>query len=196
MKRGSFLLPFGKRGNLHLPFVFPLNPFSTLTRRQRVLPKAARFIYNPHVGIGAGAVAADDLDAGMRPQPGGEGLRRAVGQQINRAVALEVDDDATVAPPAASAPVVDADDAWRRWHHGRVGVVDESQQRHATHANALVRRQPCARFPAKRVDDALERRAHVVRPPPVDGDELRQPLAEDLALAGCDRAGEAPRLDL
>jgi len=90
MKRGSFLLPFGKRGNLHLPFVFPLNPFSTLTRRQRVLPKAARFIYNPHIGVGPGAVAADDLDAGMRAQPGGERLRRAVRQQINRAVALEV----------------------------------------------------------------------------------------------------------
>ncbi len=193
MKRGSFLLPFGKRGNLHLPFVFPLNPFSTLTRRQRVLPKAARFIYNPHVGISAGAVTTNDRDAGMRAQPDGEGLRRAVGQQINRAVAFEVDDDATVATPAPSAPIVDADDA-RRCRHGRVGV-NEAQQRHATHANTLVRRQSCTRFPAKRADDALERCAHVVRPPPVDGDKPRQPLTEDLALAGFDRAGEAPRLD-
>jgi len=42
------------------------------------------------VGIGPGAVATNDRDAGMRAQPGGEGLRRAVGQQINRAVALEI----------------------------------------------------------------------------------------------------------
>ncbi len=128
----------------------------------------------------------------MRAQPGGERLRRAVRQQINRAVAL--DDDATVAPPAASAPVVDTDDAWRRCLHGR-GGVEEAQQRHATHPNTLVRRQSCTRFPAQRADDALERRTHVVRPPPVDGDEPRQPLTEDLALAGFDRAGEAPRLD-
>ena len=173
----------------------PTHPVCRPQKRQRVLPIAAEFIFNSHVGIGAGAVATNDRDAGMRAQPGGEGLRRAVGQQIDRAVALEVDDDAAVASPPASAPVVDADDARRRCLYGRVGV-DEAQPRHATHPNALVTRQPCARFPAERPDDAPERRADIVRPPPIDGDERRQPLAEDLALTGFDGAGEAPRLDL
>jgi len=146
------------------------------------------------VGIGPAAVATDDLATGMRPQPRREGLRRAVGEQINGAVPFEIDDDAAVASPPASAPVVDANDARRRRLHGRVGV-NQPQQRHAAHADALVMRQPYARFPAKRVDDAPERRAHVGRPPPVDGDERGQPLAEDLARTRCDGAGEAPRLD-
>jgi len=51
------------------------------------------------VGIGPGAVAANDLDAGMRPQPGGEGLRRTVGQQINRAVAFEYDSETFAQEP-------------------------------------------------------------------------------------------------
>jgi len=55
---------------------------SDLDRLRSPLPRA--------IGIGAGAVATNDLDAGMRPQPGGEGLRRAVGQQIDGAVAFEV----------------------------------------------------------------------------------------------------------
>jgi len=73
--------------------------------------------------------------------------------------------------------------------------VDQPQQRHAAHADALVTRQPRARFPAERPDDAPECRAYVVRPPAIDGDERRQPLAEDLALTRYDPAGEAPRLD-
>jgi len=55
---------------------------SNLDRLRRALARA--------VGISAGAVTTNDLDAGMRAQPDGEGLRRAVGQQINRAVAFEV----------------------------------------------------------------------------------------------------------
>src|SRR4051812_18176531 len=54
------------------------------------------------VGKGAGPVAGDDLDAGMRLQPGGDGLSRAVGQQIDRLVGtLEIDDNCAVAPAAA-----------------------------------------------------------------------------------------------
>ena len=34
------------------------------------------------VGKGAGPVTGDDLDAGMRLEPGGDGLGRAVGQQV------------------------------------------------------------------------------------------------------------------
>src|SRR3954468_12817930 len=46
------------------------------------------------VGKGTGPVAGDDLDAGMRLQPGGDGLGTAVGKQIDRLVGtLEINDN-------------------------------------------------------------------------------------------------------
>ena len=53
----------------------------------------------PHaVGIVAGPIPGDDLDAGMRLQPRLDSLRPAVTQQINRLVLiLQIDDDGAVA---------------------------------------------------------------------------------------------------
>ena len=42
------------------------------------------------VGVGTGAVAADDLDAGMALEPGRQRLGLPVGQQVDDAAALEV----------------------------------------------------------------------------------------------------------
>jgi len=109
MKRGSFLLPFGKRGNLHLPFVFPLNPFSTLTRRQRVLPKAARFIYNPHLPVRVPAVAAHHVDGRVQRQPRCPRVGGTLWQQVHGPMAHEVADDRPVCPPLAPREVIDAD---------------------------------------------------------------------------------------
>ena len=45
------------------------------------------------VGVGAGPIADDDLDRRMIPQPRGQGLGRAVGQQVDAAPALEITQD-------------------------------------------------------------------------------------------------------
>ena len=63
------------------------------------------------------------LDGGLRAQPVAQRLGLPVGQQVDDAASLEVDDDRAVGLPAAQRPVVDADDPRRL--HGR--------QRQASH---------------------------------------------------------------
>src|SRR3954447_21842369 len=93
------------------------------------------------VGEGAGAVAGDDLDAGMRLQPGGDGLGRAVGQQVDWLVgALEMYDNGAVAPAAAPGPVIDTDDARRRWRLDGNGP-DQTQKRVAADRHGEQARQ-------------------------------------------------------
>ena len=66
-------------------------------------------------GVFGRAVARHYLDGGLRAQPGRHRLGLPVGQQIDDAASLQVDDDRAVGLPAAQGPVVDADDP-RRLH--------------------------------------------------------------------------------
>jgi hypothetical protein len=65
---------------------------------------------SPHaVGIVAGPIAGDDLDAGMRLQPCLDSLGLAVTQKIDwPIIILQIDDDGAVASAATPCPVVDA----------------------------------------------------------------------------------------
>ena len=49
------------------------------------------------IGVGAGTIADDDLDRRMVLEPRGQGLGRAVGQQVDPAPALEITEDRAVA---------------------------------------------------------------------------------------------------
>src|SRR5262249_3344022 len=58
-------------------------------------------------------VPADDLDPGMGLQPGGEGVRRALRQQVHRPAALQVAEDRAVALALLPGPVIDTQDPHR-----------------------------------------------------------------------------------
>jgi hypothetical protein len=93
-----------------------------LQRGRRSLPGA--------LGVGAGAVAADHLGAGMGLQPGGEGGGVAVGQQVDRAAGGHVDQHRAVVVAAAEGEVVHAK------HRDRLDLgvgqgADQAQQRAA-----------------------------------------------------------------
>ena len=72
------------------------------------------------LGVGAGAIARDDLHSGVIPQPGREGLGLSIRQQVHHLVPLEVDQDRPVAMTAAPSPIVDAQHARG---HQRCGVA-------------------------------------------------------------------------
>jgi hypothetical protein len=63
------------------------------------------------VGVGAGTIAADHVDAGVLTQPGCQALGRAVRQQLDRPATLEVHEDRPIALAPPPGPVVDAEDA-------------------------------------------------------------------------------------
>ena len=58
------------------------------------------------IGVGAAAIAADHLGAGVFAQPRDERLGAAVRQEVDDAAPLEVAKDGAVAPAAAPRPVV------------------------------------------------------------------------------------------
>jgi hypothetical protein len=62
-----------------------------------------------------GAIAADDLDVRMVPQPSRQGLGRAVRQHVHRTVRLHVHEHRAVGVTAAERELVDANDPeWAR----------------------------------------------------------------------------------
>jgi hypothetical protein len=74
------------------------------------------------IGVGAGTITSDDLDARMGFHPCGNSVALAVGQQVDGTVALEIDQNGAVALAAAPSPVVDADDTWRSDRRHRLGA--------------------------------------------------------------------------
>jgi hypothetical protein len=82
------------------------------------------------VGVAARPVPADQLGARALGQPGGERVSRPLGQDIDRAAALHVDQDRAVAVAAAQRELIDAQHPRRRAHH-RIGQgADQADQRH------------------------------------------------------------------
>ena len=67
----------------------------------------------PAHGIVLPAIAAEDLDPHMLLEPGSQGFRRAIREQINRTMPLEIHKDRAVAPALALGPIIDAEHACR-----------------------------------------------------------------------------------
>ena len=151
----------------------------------------------PHaVGIVAGPIAGDDLDAGMRLQPRLDSLGLAVPQQIDRPVfILQIDDDGAVASAATPCPVVDADDArGRRYRHG--SHPDQAQQGVAADRHGKPARQAGAGLTAGMQSDAALRLGKADGPPNPRQGHLRQAFGEDPARAPGSGAAKATDLKI
>ena len=58
----------------------------------------------------------------MRAEPGGDGLRQAILQEIHGAALLEIDDNRAIAAPLAVGPVVDTNHVGGWWRSGLIGT--------------------------------------------------------------------------
>lgn len=137
------------------------------------------------------AVACHEPDLRLAAEPGGPGLGRAVGQQIDGTTTFEIDHDGPVGSTLAQRPVVDADDMRpldRRQRH----PPDRTQQRRGTDRHGQVREQPGGRLTAER-ETGLS--LGLDEPPGalgVAGEQMREALGEGVAGAGRVAAVEAP----
>lgn len=146
------------------------------------------------IGVGAGAVARDDLDAGMAVQPCPDRLRVAVRQHVDRTVALQIDDQRAVALPSAPRPIVDADDVWRR-HRGQWRRSDQAQKRVAADRHGQARCQAGAGLASCAEGDvALSLGKTGGSPHPRQG--CRQALGKNAARALGSRAPETSDLQV
>lgn len=72
------------------------------------------------LGVGAGAVAGDDGDAGVRHESCRQGVSAAVGQQVDDPPTLQIAQDGAVAMPLTPSPIVHAQHGDRRaWFRRR-----------------------------------------------------------------------------
>lgn len=70
------------------------------------------------LAVSGGTVPANDLGAGMRSEPGGEGVALAVGQDVDDAAGFDVDQQRAVPLSLLEREVVDTEDARRPFWDG------------------------------------------------------------------------------
>ena len=151
----------------------------------------------PHaVGMAAGPIAGDDLDAGMRLQPRLDSLSLAVTQQINRSVLiLQIDDNGAIASTTTPCPVINADDARGRRFRDR-NRPDQAQQGVAADRHGKPACQAGAGFTAGMQSYAALRVAEADGPPNPRQGHLRQLFSKDPARAPGSGAAKAADLKI
>ncbi len=143
------------------------------------------------LGVGAAAVAGNDLDAGMLLQPGGQGLSLTVREQVDHAAAFQVHQDRPILLAFALRPVVHPEHAGRP-SVARRGLLQPAQEGVAAGAHSQTVDQPRPRFSPQFVGDGCQRRGEAVRAPGVRLEHPREALGEDAARAVRRVAVEAP----
>jgi len=116
----------------------------------------------------------------MLAQPRGQRLRRAIGQEVDDLLRLQVDQDRAVGPPASLRPIVDTQHAHRPCRRGRRGA-HEPQERAPTDRQPPRRRVPCPRRSPQGKPRALEFVALACGAPTPRCDQSGQALSEDRA---------------
>jgi len=96
------------------------------------------------IGVARAPVAGDHLHTRMGAQPGCKAVRLAVGQQVDDAVAFQVNEDRAVTLATLPGPVIDPEHARRRGGRRRRATTDEAEQGRAAHRRADPLGQACA----------------------------------------------------
>jgi hypothetical protein len=162
-----FLDPFGE--------VVPQMPaISDLDRLGRAAAGA--------VGVGTGPVAADDLGAGMRLQPGSKRLRLPVLQQVDRPVGGHVHQHGAVDPATPERKIIHT----QHGHLVDLGVgqrAQQPQQRVAAGRQPKPTGQPRTGAACQRQADGLQHPLKQRGSPGIPGGQPRDLLGERASLA-------------
>ena len=152
-----------------------VEPIDDLDRLRRPLP-------NP-LGIETTAIAADDLDARVRLQPLRDRGGRALREQIQHVMALEITDNGPEPSASPPGPFVEPDHpGGRKEREGR--TMDQTHDRPITPRYAQGAREPRARTAAHREAHVPEGRTHAQTVAATDRDEGRKPLGKNPLRTG------------
>ena len=150
--------------------------------------EAVRDLHRPRraaagaLGVGAGAVAGDHVDAGVLAQPSRERARLAVGQQRHRTTPVEVHQHGAVGVPLAQRPVIDAQGGrGGELRHGR--RPDQAQQRAAARCHPQRVAEASTGGPAQREAHGRETVGQPCRPACPWGGDAGQAFGEDAPRA-------------
>src|SRR5579885_649158 len=121
------------------------------------------------------AVTTDPLDPWMVLEPPGKGLGTAVGQQINRAMPLQIDQDRPVGAPAPEGKIINPQDAWSS-RGGRPGAFGEAQEGIGADRHPHLIHKTLAGLTAERDGDQIQDGFQACRSARMSGQDLGQPL--------------------
>ena len=97
------------------------------------------------VGVEGTAIPTDDRHRGMLGQPGRQTVRRALGQEVEHLMVLQIDEDGAIALPPPPRPLIDANDLRRRGGRRR-GRLHQPQEGGGTASGSP--RRAASRAPA------------------------------------------------
>jgi hypothetical protein len=100
------------------------------------------------LGIHICPVSGDDLNAGMVAQPSGESLGLAIRQQVDDPVALEVDENGSIAAGAAPRPLINTKNPRCRCRLRR-SLPDQAEQGVGARRQGQPAGEPCAGLAAE-----------------------------------------------
>lgn len=149
------------------------------------------------VGVGAGAVAADDLHTGVLLEPGGQGVGGAVGQDVDRSSRADVDQDGAVDPALTQVEVVHAQHGRAVMEGGLGRGADQSDQRHPTDRQGQACGQARTGAAAQRQRDPPQRLAGPDAAAAIADGQMRHLLGEGDPVACVVEAEESvnPQVD-
>jgi hypothetical protein len=134
------------------------------------------------IGVERTPVATDHGDGGMLREPGGYTLRRALGQQVEHPVILQIDEDGPIAVPPPPRPLVTPNDLWARGIRRR-GRLPQPQQGGWARPQSPLGHEPRPGFPAEGEPEGAEELRESRRPSCPRGRDGGQAFRENLAQA-------------
>jgi hypothetical protein len=134
------------------------------------------------IGVGTGAVAADNLDLRLLAQPTRKGGSSAIGEEIDGAACLHVDEHGPIGLTATTGKVVHTQNP-HGWRDRRGGGAHQTEQRRATDGEAKAPGKPRTGTPTEGEAKVRHVGALRVGATGMDSSEARKAFGEDGARA-------------
>jgi len=146
------------------------------------------------VGVARATITGDHLNTGVGAQPSCEAVGLSVGQQVDDAVAFQVNEDRAVTLATLPGPVIHPEHARRRGGRRGRATTDEAEQGGTAHGRADPLGQARAGPAAQREADVVLEAAQARRPLGIRPGNSGQALGEDAVRAARLTAAQASHL--
>ena len=146
-------------------------------------------------GILGGAVPGEDFHSRVPPQPRSQRRCRAIRQQFDDTVRLQVDEDGPVSASFAQGPVINTEHP-RSFRSGQWSAAHQAQERVRAGRHSQARQHPGPGFRARAHDDGTLGRCQATRPSGTSWQQTRELLGKRAAGACQIAAVEAAHTQL
>jgi hypothetical protein len=136
------------------------------------------------VGVEAGAIAVDDLQFRMLPEPGRRARRGAIRKQPNHLMLFEIDNDGSIVEAFAPSPLIGTGDADRGMFRLDPGSsLEAPEDRGVAYRHSQAGHQPFRRSTSCRMAEEPHNLGQASGPTSEAGCQVWKPLRKDATIA-------------